>query len=514
MAAIVALAISAFPTPWMESASAQTFTSPLPYTNSAWSQYFSTLTVNKQYYLEDFEDGLINTPGLSIPDAILNGPGANTDSVDIDDYTLNNSGTGGVSIRPAGSTLTLQFNPAAPLGGYPTKVAFVWTDGAPNSTITVIATNAQNISVAQQYSGLGDNAFSGATAEDRFIGVQWPAGIQQLQIVSNSLMEIDHVQYIAPSLGVMYTRDRMNAGGTSDLVWHNPSTGQVSIWFMNGLTKTGGLATATAPLTWNFQGLGDLDGDGDSDILWKNSATNLFHVWLMNGQVVSTNSQVQNSTAVASNFQVLGIADFNGDRKADVLIRNNNDATMIMWLMNGNTRVAGQFIQVPGGQPWAAPGWDYMGTGDFNGDGRQDILWRNATSGSVAGWLMNGFSPIESAVVGNASPVTSEWAIGAVGDLNGDGRADIIWRNTITGVVNGWIMNNLYRTSGGGIGTIPLAWSMRCSADLNGDGKFDVIWTNAATNQVNGWIMNGLTKTGGGTVATVPLASWNLLNPD
>jgi hypothetical protein len=33
--------------------------------------------------------------------------------------------------------------------------------------------------------------------------------------------------------------------------------------------------------------------------------------------------------------------------------------------------------------------WTIVGTGDFNGDGRSDILWRD-TSGNVAIWEMNG----------------------------------------------------------------------------------------------------------------------------
>ncbi len=492
-------------------AMAQTWTGLIPYTSVANSPYFATQTVMKQYYLEDFEDVTIDSLGLSIPDGLLIGPSATTDSVDIDDYTLNGSGTGGVSLRPAGTTVTMQFDNAA-LGGYPTKVGFVWTDGPQNTTIQVTATNAQNISVVQLYSGLGDGSVSGTTAEDRFIGIEWPAGIAQLRVQALSIfMEIDHVQYNAPSLGPLYVRDRMNADATGDLLWHNPTTGAVGVWFTNGLTKSGGPATISAPLTWSVQGMGDLDDDGDADLLWKDSATNLFHVWLMDGQTVSTNSVVLNSSPVAANFVVLAIADFDGDRKADVLLRDNNNGQTIVWKMNANVRVSGSVI-AGGNMPPAT--FQFIGTGDFNGDGRQDLLWRRISDGVILGWLMNGFVPIESAVIGNASPITSEWQIGAIGDLNGDGRADVIWRNTTTGVVNGWIMNNLYRASGGGIGTIPLAWTMRCAADVNGDGRADVIWTNASTGQVNGWLMNGLTKLSGGTIATIQIANWNLLNPD
>jgi hypothetical protein len=51
---------------------------------------------------------------------------------------------------------------------------------------------------------------------------------------------------------------------------------------------------------------------------------------------------------------------------------------------------------------------------DFNGDGRSDILWRNTTSGGVVEWLMNGTS-----VIGTGSPggAAAPWTIAGSGDF-------------------------------------------------------------------------------------------------
>jgi hypothetical protein len=69
--------------------------------------------------------------------------------------------------------------------------------------------------------------------------------------------------------------------------------------------------------------------------------------------------------------------------------------------------------------------WVIQGVGDFNGDGNADILWRNSTTGEVYIWLMNGTTFTSS---GSLGYVSSDWSIAGVGDFNGDGKADILWQ--------------------------------------------------------------------------------------
>ena len=81
--------------------------------------------------------------------------------------------------------------------------------------------------------------------------------------------------------------------------------------------------------------------------------------------------------------------------------------------------------------------WSIAGVGDFNGDGKSDILWHD-TSGNVGIWDMNDSQILKTASIASAP---SNWSIAGVGDFNGDGKSDILWHDT-SGNVGIWDMND------------------------------------------------------------------------
>uniref|UniRef100_UPI0025ED4454 FG-GAP repeat domain-containing protein n=1 Tax=Rhodoblastus sp. TaxID=1962975 RepID=UPI0025ED4454 len=124
---------------------------------------------------------------------------------------------------------------------------------------------------------------------------------------------------------------------------------------------------------------------------------------------------------VATPPRVAGVGDFNGDGMADVLWRNTNGA-LYDWTMNGSRIVSSQPITYQGAAVILDASWSVAGVADFNGDGMADVLWRN-TNGALYDWTMNGSQ------IGSSQPITyqgaavildASWSVAGVADFNGD----------------------------------------------------------------------------------------------
>ena len=84
-------------------------------------------------------------------------------------------------------------------------------------------------------------------------------------------------------------------------------------------------------------------------------------------------------------WQIVGTSDFNGDARTDLLWQHDQGWVAI-WFMDGERQIAGTWSQ----SPFSDLGWRIVATGDVDGDGMADILWQH-TDGRVAVWYMDGW---------------------------------------------------------------------------------------------------------------------------
>jgi hypothetical protein len=191
--------------------------------------------------------------------------------------------------------------------------------------------------------------------------------------------------------------------------------------------------------------------------------------------------------------------DFNGDRINDLFWRDaaSTGSNSIWYSGNsGNAATATQGVDL---------NWKLADAADMNGDGNADIIWRNTITGENGIWIMTG---VNYSSWGSLPTETDlKWQIATTGDLNNDGKPDLIWRNAATGENRVWMMNGTSFISNVSITSVSdTNWKLICAADMNQDGKTDLIWRNPTSGDNQVWIMSGTTYL---SSATMPFADSN-----
>ena len=151
--------------------------------------------------------------------------------------------------------------------------------------------------------------------------------------------------------------------------------------------------------------------------------------------------------------------------------------------------------------PWVAPAeaitWNVVfdstsqqplvlvGVGDVDGDGISDLIWRNPATGDVEISLTQPDESFPLSRIDRIRVVTItdlNWEIAGVGDLNGDRREDLVWVNRSTQQIVVWIMNGTSIESSYFLNfTLPPPpighrWKLLAVKDISGNGQGDLVW--------------------------------------
>jgi hypothetical protein len=260
-----------------------------------------------------------------------------------------------------------------------------------------------------------------------------------------------------------------NGDGKPDVLEQGQGTLEVLLGNGDGTFQTTPIITnIEASLQWVIAG--DLRGDGKSDVL--GFSNNNLIVYLGNGDGTFA-AGVSYPVVIAFGPVVITLGDFNGDQKLDVVMSvpgGNVPGQEVVFLGNGDGTFQAGKISTGAAYPASAV------VGDFNGDGKLDLVISNQSLGCnspcpTSILLGNGDGTFQS-----PTPIFPGTGTLAVGDVNGDGKLDLVFLDESADVEvylgngDGTFSNtHTYQTqlSGGGNDGPVLA-------DFNLDGKLDI----------------------------------------
>ena len=222
----------------------------------------------------------------------------------------------------------------------------------------------------------------------------------------------------------------------------------------------------------------DLTGDGKSELLWKSGNDVVY--WEMNGANAASTKYWGNTGDAA--LSPIATGDLNGDGKADLVFdaRKPSGNYLLFWISSGTSYTTH-------GMPYGGS-WVPFGAADVNGDGKSELLWRSGAD--VVYWIMNGATMQSSVYAGNLGE--ADFALVGSGDLNSDGRADLVFdlRKPWGNYLRKWVSNG----QGGFNASTEAyagAWVPFTMADITGDGKAELLWRSG--RDLAYWTMNGPT---------------------
>lgn len=264
--------------------------------------------------------------------------------------------------------------------------------------------------------------------------------------------------------------------------------------------------TVTAP---SSRTPGDFDGDGLADILFQEQS-GVLASWLMNGVSLVAGRYLEPSNVGDTSYRIVASADFNQDQKLDILFQRS-DGTLAVWFMDG-TALSNTSLLQPS-EPEAA-NWRVKAVADLDGDAKSDLVLQRP-DGAIEVWIMNGVSRVAIRTIEPLSRTDEHWSIVGAGDFNRDGKSDLVFQHT-NGDLVVWHLDNFVASGASLVPSNPGDSRLRVKStvDRNHDGKPDLLFQRQSDGALVIWLMDGITRISSQTINPAPPGpSWEVVGP-
>ncbi len=320
---------------------------------------------------------------------------------------------GGIDIDGTNKSVLLVSNTTGAMqSGRLVNNAFVWTTQAhPGQEFRLLG------AVDFSWAGRSDLAFLNTVFLDA-------SGRGEARFLRNFNPNINQfMRLVKPEWDVQAVGD-LDGDGFGDLVWRfrgqSPNIddqGVSYIWFSNGTTVNQVRKRGGAPLVWTLLGAADVDGNGAADMFYV-SPQNAIRVLMATPGRTCANLSGGN---LAAGFAALKVADFTSNRRGDIFARNATTGAIQIIAFNGtgltlppyagapddpNASCTSSTLSVTQSALYAFtsdPTWTVYATGDFDGDGIFDIVFRRPDNQLVV-WLMNAAGSAPTVINAGAAP--------------------------------------------------------------------------------------------------------------
>lgn len=304
-----------------------------------------------------------------------------------------------------------------------------------------------------------------------------------------------------------------NGDGLTDILWRG-ADGSYAFWNMDASGLGGSLGgTVAPPVDWKLLGVSDTTANGTSDMLFQD-AGGLVHAWNFINNAVATQDDLINQTRLP----ITALGDFDGNGHSDMLYYMP-PASPFGGVPGTWATAATENRKIPpaylGDFPPTSLDYKFSAIGDLDGNGRDDLLLRGTGGPGARNFILqeptgeqptNGTMPVKTAFISDPG---RDWQVMKLADFNGDGKDDILWQHD-SGAHGLWTMDGGNVISMQMIADPGREWSLVAAQDYNNDGKTDLMWHHTSGWNCE-WLMNGAEIQSFGASIYLPGDYWSVV---